>query len=428
MSRASAEHGLNPSRLSLDNGVVLLAQRNTITPAVAINATFTTGSLYEPDDRTGLAYVAALAIDRGTRTRSANAVAEGFDDRGVSLRTWTTTHGFTLSCVCLAEDFAEVCALLADIARHPVFPADEVEKRRVEAITSVKQDDDNPAALAAMVASEMLYGADHPYGRSLKGTVSSLERITREDLVAFHERALVPGALRVVVCGDVDAGLAADVVSGVFGDWHRPDPERRHVPPPPAASRSMRFIPMPGKSQTDIAYGFTTVRRLDPRYYAYWMMNHVLGQFGLGGRLADNIRERQGMAYYAYSVLDAGEGEGSLLVRAGVDPANVERTIDAIDREVRKLCCEGPTRAEFESTREALIGSIPRMLENNESIAEFLQTVEQFGLGLDFDRRLPALIGSVTLDQVIEAGREVLHTDRAAIAVAGPDIAADRPS
>ena len=102
---------------------------------------------------------------------------------------------------------------------------------------------------------------------------------------------------------------------------------------------------MPGKAQSDISYGFAAIRRLDPRYYSYWLLNNILGEFGLGGRLADNIRERQGMAYYAFSALDASVGEGQLVVRAGVDPNNVRRTIDAIDTEVLALATEGPTRS-----------------------------------------------------------------------------------
>ncbi len=102
---------------------------------------------------------------------------------------------------------------------------------------------------------------------------------------------------------------------------------------------------MTGKSQSDIAYGFTTIRRLDPRYYAYWMMNNILGQFGLGGRLADNIRERQGMAYYAYSSFDPAPAEAPLIIRAGVDPRNVSRAIAAIDHEVATLGADGSDRA-----------------------------------------------------------------------------------
>ena len=170
----------------------------------------------------------------------------------------------------------------------------------------------------------------------------------------------------------------------------------------------MRVIAMPGKSQTDIAYGFTTISRLDPRYYAYWMMNNILGQFGLGGRLADNIRERQGMAYYAFSTFDPTLGEGPLVVRAGVDPKNVDRALEAIDEEVRQLGADGPTPVEVAETREFLIGSIPRLLETNYSIASFLQTCEQFGLGLDYDRRLPALLEAVTIDEIRSAASEVL--------------------
>jgi zinc protease len=177
---------------------------------------------------------------------------------------------------------------------------------------------------------------------------------------------------------------------------------------------------MPGKPQSDIAYGLTALRRLDPRYYAGWMLNNILGQFGLGGRLAENIRERQGMAYYAYSTLDARVAEGPLVIRAGVDPANVPRALAAIDAEVAALGEGGPTRAEVEETRESLIGSVPRMLETNESIAEFLQTAEQFDLGLDFDLQLPGLLAQVTYDDIMDVARELLRPGRASVAIAGP--------
>jgi zinc protease len=192
--------------------------------------------------------------------------------------------------------------------------------------------------------------------------------------------------------------------------------------PPSILARSERVIALPGKAQSDIAYGFTAIRRLDPRYDAYFVMNNILGQFGLGGRLADNIRERQGMAYYAFSALDPSVGVGPLIVRAGVDPEHVQRTLDAIDYEVRTLGADGPTAEELAQTQQFLIGSIPRTLETNAGIASFLQSEEQFGLGLDYDRRLANDIRSVTLDQVRAAAAELLHPDRAAVAIAGPPV------
>jgi zinc protease len=228
--------------------------------------------------------------------------------------------------------------------------------------------------------------------------------------------------LSLVIVGDVPAQAAIDRAAAELEDWSGLPAGPVVVPPPGVPPiRRQRTIPMPGKSQTDIAYGFTAISRLDPRYYAYWMMNNILGQFGLGGRLADNIRERQGMAYYAYSSFDATVGESPLVVRAGVDPRNVDRAVDAIDMEVHKLGLEGPTSTEVEETREFLVGSIPRMLETNYSIASFLQACEQFGLGLDYDQRLPALLEGVTIEEIRSAAAEVLHPARAAVAVAGPD-------
>jgi zinc protease len=418
LSRASS--GLSPVRLVLDNGCVTIAQETLAAPAVSLNVTILAGSVRDPDPLPGLAYLTGQVIDRGTTSRSDEMLAEELDDRGVALRVTVTRHTLVLSCTCLTQDFPDILSLVADVVRRPSFPLNELEKRRAEAITAVRQDTDSTAVRSIEAMLELLYGVNHPYARPAKGTPSSLERIRLEDVVSFHARHVVPAAMKLAVVGDIDARDVIELARAEFQDWSAGPCEHDLVPPPPPASRRTAFIAMPGKSQSDVAYGFTAISRVDPRFHAYWMLNNIFGQFGLGGRLADNIRERQGMAYYAFSTFDATVGEGPLLVRAGVDPHNVARAIDAIDTEVRKLHDAGPTPEEVEETRESLIGSIPRMLETNESIAEFLQTSEQFGLGLDYDRRLPALLEQVTFEDVREAAHEVLDTNRAAVAVAGP--------
>jgi zinc protease len=414
--------GLAPVRQTLDNGAVVVVQETTATPAVSLNATFLAGSLYEPDELTGLAYLTGRVIDRGTERRRAEVIAEELDERGVSLRIGTTRHTMTLSCTCLTDDFEDVLAILIDAVRRPTFPEEELAKRRAESITALRQDEDNPSVRAVETLSELLYGGRHPYGRRAKGSAETLERIDRDRIAAFHARHVRPAALSLVIVGDVNTALAIDRASAELEGWTGP-PAGPIVVPPPAAPpvRRVRHIPMPGKLQTEIAYGFTTISRLDPRYYAYWMMNNILGQFGLGGRLADNIRERQGMAYYAFSSFDPTVGEGPLVVRVGVDPKSLDRALDAIDAEVRGLGEHGPTPLEVEESRAYLIGSIPRLLETNYSIAGFLQSCEQFGLGLDYEQRLPALLEAVTLEEIGSAAGEVLCPERAAVATAGPD-------
>jgi len=149
-------------------------------------------------------------------------------------------------------------------------------------------------------------------------------------------------------------------------------------------------------------------------------MNNILGQYSIGGRLGDSIRERQGMAYYVSSGMDASVIPGPLMIRAGVSPDNVPRAVASIDEELNRMAADGPTDDELAESRQYLIGSMPRNLETNLGIASYLQMMEFFGLGLDYDLRVPGLLRAVTLEQVHAAARRALDTSRAGIVVAGP--------
>jgi zinc protease len=185
-------------------------------------------------------------------------------------------------------------------------------------------------------------------------------------------------------------------------------------------TRRRVVIPMMNKAQADIAYGFTTLTRLDPGYYACWLMNHAFGQYSMSGRLGDSIRERQGMAYYVYSSLDANLLQGPLSIRAGVSAANIDRAVASIDEEITRLVTDGLTQKELDDSRRFLIHAMPRALETNAGIANYLQTAEFFTLGLDFDARIPDLLGAVTLDEANAAARKFLAVDRATVVIAGP--------
>jgi len=241
------------------------------------------------------------------------------------------------------------------------------------------------AALAAEGLLTELYGAAHPYGRRPRGSVESVETIDRAALLRFHAERFSPGSLSLVMVGDIEPARAIDAAGSAFGEWAAATPSALDVPEvAPASSRRVRVIPMMNKAQTDIAYGFTSVRRSDPGYDAYWLMNNILGQYALGGRLGDSIRERQGMAYYVFSALDADVIPGPLTIRAGVSPANVDRAVASIDEELRKLAVEGPTGSEVAESQQYLIGSMPRTLETNLGIATFLQAHRLGPIGSGF--------------------------------------------
>jgi zinc protease len=418
----AAVRGLSPVRQQLPNGVVVLAQESPATPAVTINATMHVGSVEEPPTVPGLAYVTSRLIDRGAGTLDADEIAEALEGRGVSLNISATRHTIGVTTTSLVEDFAPIVDIVSDVICRPVFPEQQIELRRAEVITQLRQDEDNPAVRAVQSMFTLLYTEDHPYGRPPKGTIASIERIDRAALQSFHDGCFAPASLVISVVGAIDPRAAIDRVARAFGSFASNGEaglETGLSISRISRERRVSVIPMMAKSQADIAYGFVTIPRTDPAYYAWWVMNTILGQYGLGGRLGDNIRERQGMAYYAYSAFDPHVLPGPLMVRAGVDGANVERTIAAIDEEIVRIAASGPEPREMEETQRYLIGSLPRMLETNGGIASFLQTAERFGLGTDYDRRLPGLVASVTRDAV-HAAAASLSPDRAAVAVAGP--------
>ena len=284
----------------------------------------------------------------------------------------------------------------------------------------IRQDEDSPANMAMEALMRLLY-PEHPYGTRPRGSVESVETITRSALLEFHSERFAPGTLSLVMVGDVEPARAIAAAARVFGDWKKPTPPAVTLPPAePIRMRQRTVMPMMNKSQADIAYGFVTILRSDPAYHAYNLMNNIFGQYSLGGRLGDSIRERQGMAYYCFSALDANVVRGPLTVRAGVNPANVDRAVASIDEVARGLAADGPTEREITESKQFLIGSMPRTLETNLGIANFLQTAQFFKLGLDYDLRLPGLLQAVTRDAVHEAARRVLDPSRAAVAIAGP--------
>jgi len=413
--------GLAPTRKVLDNGVTVIARRTSATPAVTLLAHVRAGAVHDPAEGEGTAYFVSRTVDRGTERYSAEELAGQLDDRAVSLTTSVTRHILSLACTCLSADVDQVLALVADIIMRPSFPEVEVDRRRGEVITLIRQDDDNPAAVAVDTLMSMLYGTTHPYGRRVRGTVGSVERVDRHALRRFHARHVVPRALCLTVVGDIEPARAIDAAQSMFGEWKGwPPAEVTSSSAAAYEGRRCRVVPMMNKSQTDIAYGFTTITRQDASYHAYWLMNNILGQYSLGGRLGESIREQQGMAYYVFSSLDANLMPGPLVIRAGVSPANVPKAVASIDTEVRKLVNFGPTEQEVAESRQYLIGSVPRTLETNMGIATYLQTAEFFGLGLDYDIRMPDLLRAVTREQIHEAARRAINPDRAVVVVAGP--------
>ena len=412
---------LAPIRRVLANGLTVIAAQNRLIPAVSLAIGVDAGASADPVGAVGTAALMARVLDKGTRHYSADAIADELDGRGASLSVGTGRQQVVVSATCLVGDLGAVLPVACDVARSPVFPETEVTTRRGELLTAIREAADDPGSVAVDALNAALYPAGHPLGRPVRGYAADVAGLSRDHLQAFHRRAFAPSAATVVVVGDLDASHLVDAVATHMSDWTgTADAVAPPVAPPAVGGRQIIVRPMPDKSQADVAYGFVGLTRGDDDYYAALVMNNALGQYALGGRLGDSIRERQGMAYYVFSSLDAGLVPGPLMVRAGVSSANVQRTIESIDAELNAVLLGGFTKKEVDDSKRYLIGSLPRQLETNGGIAGFLLSAEVFGLGIDHDQRLPARITAVTDDDVARVARRLLDPGRAVIVVAGP--------
>ena len=215
---------------------------------------------------------------------------------------------------------------------------------------------------------------------------------------------------------------AGKQVKRALGGWQvKNQKEMPELPPlknlKKAVSRHHRIR---GKSQSDLVIGTNGPMRRDPEFMPAVIGNNILGQFGMMGRIGDVVRERSGLAYYAYSSLNAGLGPGSWEVSAGVNPQNLKKASGLILDELKRFVQEGVTADELTDTKANFIGRLPLSLESNGGVANALLNIERHQLGLDYYHRYQDLVNEVTAEDVLTTARKFIDPDRLVIASAGP--------
>jgi len=407
-------------RTELSNGIVVLSRANFNSPAVIMSGYVTAGSLYDSEDLLGLSDFTASALMRGTHNRNFQQLHDPLEAVGAGMGFSGGTHSTGFSGRALVEDLPLLLELAADAMRNPSFPVEQVERLRAQILTGLALRAQDTSEMASLTFDELVFEG-HPYSRPDDGTPESIRAITRADLEAFHRHAYGPRGMIITLVGAIKPEEAVTQVERVFGDWQNPDqPEPITLPElAPITTTKRKHVPINGKSQADIVMGAVGPTRRAPEFMAASLGNSVLGVFGMMGRIGDVVRERSGLAYYAYSSLSAGTGPGIWEVSAGVNPLNVEKAIDLIREEIRLFVSNGVSQDELEDSKANFIGRLPLSLESNAGVASALLSIERYRLDLDYYRRYPELVRAVTPETVIETARKYLDPERLAIATAG---------
>ncbi|MFL5803369.1 MAG: M16 family metallopeptidase [Roseiflexaceae bacterium] len=409
------------TRHVLPNGMIALIQRNASSPTVSVRGEVRVGAVNEPAVKSGLATFSGAALIRGTAKRSFQEIVAETEARGASVNAGGGLHSSSFAGRSLAEDLPLILEMLADMLSSPTFPTVEIERLRGQFLMNLRESEQETRIQASRAARELLYPPEHPYSRLSNGTISTVQGITRDDLAIFHQ-LYHPAATTIAIVGDVDPPAVVAELEQAFGSWEpRSGAPRQDLPAvPPLSEVRRRDIAMAGKIQSDVIWAVHGLRRMDPDYYAVSVANMILGRIGMGGRLGDNVREQQGLAYYCASNVDADLGAGPWAALAGVNPANVERAIAAILHEIAQFCADGPTEEEINDARDFMTGSLVLGLETNDGIAGTLLGIERYRLGADYIARYPAIIRGISAEQMVEAARKYLSTERYVLVVAGP--------
>jgi zinc protease len=412
------------TRVVLDNGITVLAYENYAAQSVVIAGAVKAGSLHESQQHNGLASLTAGALMRGTLHRDFDAIHASLEDIGADLDIGAGTHSVGFNGKALAEDLPVLVSILADSLRCPVFPADQVERLRGEILTGLQYREQDTRYRANRAFREALYPPEHPYRYSTRGTLQSLPAIPLEAVRAFHQRHYGPAGMIVVIVGAVPAAQAVDIVRAHLGDWTNPDqPPNPPLPElAPLAEVRRAAVTLAGKTQSDIVMGVPGPSRFSEDYRAALLANSILGQFGMMGRIGDEVREKLGLAYYAYSSIEGGHGPGPWSVSAGVNPANVSLAVESIVKEIRRIVSEPVSDEDLADNKSFFTGQLPLQLESSEGLAGSILSMEMYQLGLDYLLTVRDRINALTKEELLAAAARYWNPDAFALAVAGPEL------
>ncbi|TES88767.1 MAG: insulinase family protein [Anaerolineales bacterium] len=358
---------------------------------------------------------------RGTSRRYFQELYDDLESVGAGLGFSGGTHTTGFNGKGLVEDLDLLLGILSEALSQPSFPKREVEKLRAQILTGLDLREQSTKDRAAMAFDEMVY-AGHPYKRPDEGYPETVLSIRLKDLKAFHKKHYGPRGMVVTVVGGIDPDKAVDKVRAALGEWENDDqPPVPELPAwKPLEEKKTRRVEVSGKIQSDVVIGTAGPIRSAPEYLAAAVGNNILGQFGMMGRIGEAVRQKEGLAYYAYSSLSGSQGPGPWSVSAGVNPKNEEKAIELILTEVSRFITELVEEEELSDTQTNFIGRMPLSMESNAGVAASLLHMEKHNLGMDYFQRFPDLVRGITREDVLAAAANYLDPEHLAEAIAGP--------
>ena len=378
----------------LPNGVRLLVAPRPAIPIVVVRAYVRAGSVFDPADAPGVANLTAELLTRGTATRTGPELDRAIEFVGGGLEAEAGRDGTSVTLAILRKDLDLGLDLLAEVLLKPTFPEDELRRKVAEIEAGLRRSEENPETVGSRALARLLYPG-HPYAHPVAGTIESVGKLTRAQVVEFHRARYRPDATVIAVVGDVTADEVRQSLEKRLSGWSAPPGPQPTVPmapssPPVVSERIAREL-----TQATVFLGRPGVRQDHPDYFALLVANYILGG-GSASRLYTRVREDAGLAYYVGSSLAPGRYGAGYTVSLQTRVDGVTEAVRLVKGELARMGRGPVEERELELAKAYLIGSFPLRLDTSGKVAEMLTAIEEYGLGLDYPDHFKAQVAKVT--------------------------------
>ena len=389
-------------------------------PMVDIRVLFDAGTLREAAGKNGLAVLVNSLLDEGAGGLDATAISFEFERLGAR---YSADSGYDYASVSLRSlsDPALLAPALVNLGRviaEPAFPAKAVERQKQRLQLGIRRKQQVPAEIARDAYLAAIY-QDHPYALPSEGTLESVAQLSRQDIVDFHRDFYGAGNARLVIVGDVSKEQAAELAEQLTGEL----PQGRELAPLPAVAgleqdREIR-IEHPS-SQVHILLGQPGIKRGDPDYFPLYVGNHILGGGGFVSRLYEEVREKRGLSYGAYSYFSPRRGLGPFTASLQTRADQQAQALQVMRETIRTFIDKGPTPEELEAAQQNISGGFALRLDSNSKILGYIAMIGFYDLPLNYLDTFIDKVNALTIEEIRDAFKRRLHPERFVTVLVGP--------
>ena len=410
----------NVEQFSLANGMkVILVEKHTL-PVIEGRLILDAGAMREPAAKNGLASLTGRLLSEGTADLSGAEIARQMDALGAQ---YSTGAGFSTSfadVVALKNVFPQAMSLAAKTVIAPSFPATEFIRVRNQALAAYQQSHARTAGLAADAFARAAFDSTAPFSRPPAGTLATIGALTRDDIVNWHRTMYAPAASTLLLVGDITPAEARGVAEQAFGGWTVTRPATAPVSNPIRHSAGTRviLIDRPGSVQSSIVIGQPGFTATDADYIPMLGLNHVLGG-AVSSRLNNNLREKHGYTYGAFSFLDLRPGAGTFQINSEVRTNATDSALVEAVGEYRRVVAEPVPGPELQGLVNNLVSGFPNAVQSVQGLSARLQNLIVWGLPMDFYTTYRERLSAVTPADVQRVATAKLTPNNLVVVVAG---------